>query len=389
MNYTGFIARRLHFRGKTASVSIAVSFFVMIVAVSISSGFRQEIRGALSSFCGDIRLTSIRAGALSEEDPISRNPSFLSDIEALKGVERITPALYRAGIVKNEGVIQGVVFKGVPDADSLKGLGVSIPSGLAEMLSLKEGDRLSAWFVGEKLKARRFTVKEIYDGRADVDGALPVFADISDMQRLNGWDSLQVSALEITLDRRERRSSSALRDMTFTVGTICLAASSDEDDSLMARSIADLYPQLFSWLDLIDFNVFFVLVIMTIVAGFNMISGLLILLFRNISTIGVLKSMGMTDRSIAKVFLKTSSALVLRGMAIGNALALLFCLVQGTTRLIKLNPGNYFVSFVPVSVDLPMILLADFTAYVVIMLLLLLPSLFISSVDPAKTVRCA
>ena len=388
MNYTGFIARRLHFRGKAASVSIAVSFFVMIVAVSISSGFRREIRGTLSSFCGDVRLTSTRAGALSEADPISREPSFLSDIEALKGVEKITPAVYRAGIVKSEGVIQGVVFKGIPDSDSLKGLGVSIPSGLADMLSLKEGDRLSAWFVGEKLKARRFTVKEIYDGRADVDGALPIFADIADMQRLNGWDSLQVSALEITLDR-ERRSSAALRDMTFTIGTICLAAASEQDDSLMARSVADLYPQLFSWLDLIDFNVFFVLVIMTIVAGFNMISGLLILLFRNISTIGVLKSMGMTDRSIVKVFLKTSSRLVLKGMAIGNALALLFCLVQGATRLIKLNPENYFVSFVPVSVDLPMILLADFAAYVVIMLLLLLPSLFISSVDPAKTVRCA
>lgn len=157
----------------------------------------------------------------------------------------------------------------------------------------------------------------------------------------------------------------------------------------MARSVADRYPQLFSWLDLIDFNVLFVLIIMTIVAGFNMISGLLILLFRNISTIGVLKSLGMTDRNIVKVFLKTSSRLVLKGMAIGNALALLFCLVQGATHFIKLNPENYFVSFVPVSVNLPMILLADLAAYVVIMLLLLLPSLFISSVDPARTVRSA
>ena len=388
MDYTGFIARRLHFRGKTASVSIAVSFFVMIIAVAISSGFRQEIRGSLSSFCGDIQLTSTRSDRLSEDDPISVNQTYLPAIESLKGVEKITPAVYRAGIVRNDGVIQGVIFKGIPDADSLKGLGISIPSSLAGMLSLKEGDRLSAWFVGERLKARRFTVKEVYDGRVDVDGALPVFADLEDMQRLNGWDSTRVSALEVTL-AREYRNSAALQDMTFTIGTHCLTAATDEDDTLMARSVADLYPQLFSWLDLIDFNVLFVLIIMTVVAGFNMISGLLILLFRNISTIGVLKSMGMTDRSIVKVFLKVSSRLVFKGMAIGNALALLFCLIQGATHLIKLNPENYFVSFVPVSVNLPMILLADAAAYIIIMLLLLLPSLFIASVDPAKTVRSA
>ena len=360
----------------------------MIVAVAISSGFRQEIRGSLSAYCGDIQLTSTRSDSFSGTDPVSTEQTYLPAIKSLKGVEKITPAVYRAGIVKSDGVIQGAVFKGIPDADSLKGLGVSIPSGLAEMLSLKEGDRLSAWFVGEKLKARRFTVKEIYDGRVDVDGALPIFADITDMQRLNGWDSLQVSALEVTLSR-EYRKTSALQDMTFLIGTHCLTASSDTDDELLSRSVADLYPQLFSWLDLIDFNVLFVLIIMTIVAGFNMISGLLILLFRNISTIGVLKSMGMTDRSIVKVFLKTSSRLVFKGMAVGNALALLFCLIQGTTHFIKLNPENYFVSFVPVSVNLPMILLADLAAYVVIMLLLLLPSLFISSVDPAKTVRSA
>ncbi len=388
MDYTGFIARRLHFRGKTASVSIAVSFFVMIIAVAISSGFRQEIRGSLSSFCGDIQLTSTRSDRLSEDDPISANQTYLPAIESLKGVEKITPAVYRAGIVRSDGVIQGVIFKGIPDADSLKNLGISIPSSLAGMLSLKEGDRLSAWFVGERLKARRFTVKEVYDGRVDVDGALPVFADLEDMQRLNGWDSTQVSALEVTL-AREYRNSAALQDMTFTIGTHCLTAATDGDDALMARSVADLYPQLFSWLDLIDFNVLFVLIIMTVVAGFNMISGLLILLFRNISTIGVLKSMGMTDRSIVKVFLKVSSRLVFKGMAIGNALALLFCLIQRTAHLIKLNPENYFVSFVPVSVNLPMILLADAAAYTVIMLLLLLPSLFIASVDPAKTVRSA
>ena len=149
----------------------------------------------------------------------------------------------------------------------------------------------------------------------------------------------------------------------------------------------DRYPQIFDWLNLIDFNVLFILVLMTIVAGFNMVSGLLILLFRSISTIGTLKSVGMTDRSIAKVFLRVASRIVWKGMAIGNGIALLFCVLQRETHLLKLNPQNYFVSFVPVHLNLPAILVADAAAYIVIMLLLLIPCLFISRVDPAQTVR--
>ena len=156
---------------------------------------------------------------------------------------------------------------------------------------------------------------------------------------------------------------------------------------LAATSSMDRYPQLFDWLDLIDYNVYAILALMTMVAGFNMISGLLILLFRNISTIGTLKSLGMTDRSIAGVFLRVSARLTGIGMLAGNAAALLFCLVQGSTRLIRLNPENYFVSFVPVDVNLPMILLADAVAFAVIMLLLLIPSLLISKVDPSVTVK--
>jgi lipoprotein-releasing system permease protein len=126
---------------------------------------------------------------------------------------------------------------------------------------------------------------------------------------------------------------------------------------------------------------------MIIVAGFNMISGLLIMLFEHISTIGLLKSLGMTDRSIAKVFLSSSAVVVLKGMVIGNVLALLFCMVQGTTHLLKLDPENYYVSYVPVNVDLSSVLIADVVSFAAIMLLLLIPCLFISKVDPSQTVR--
>ena len=156
---------------------------------------------------------------------------------------------------------------------------------------------------------------------------------------------------------------------------------------LVATAAVDRYSTLFDWLNLIDFNVGAILILMTIVAGFNMISGLLILLFRNISTIGTLKALGMTDKGIAGVFLRVSSRIVLIGMAAGNALALLFCLIQGSTHLIRLNPENYFVSFVPVKVDLLSVLAADAAASAAIMLLLLIPSMFISKVDPSETVK--
>ena len=213
-----------------------------------------------------------------------------------------------------------------------------------------------------------------------------VFADIEDIRRLNAWEDDEVSSLEISLVPG-RRDAESMREISDIIGSIALMGAEDDDDTLVTTNVMSRYPQIFDWLNLIDFNVLFILVLMTIVAGFNMISGLLIMLFRNISTIGTLKSMGMTDRSIAKVFLRVASVIVLKGMAIGNVLSLVICLVQGGTHLLKLNPENYFVSFVPVHLNLPMVIAADAAAYLIIMVLLLIPCLFISRVDPAQTVR--
>ena len=171
------------------------------------------------------------------------------------------------------------------------------------------------------------------------------------------------------------------------MGAALYAYTAEDETTVLATSCVSRYPQIFDWLNLMDFNVFFILVLMTIVAGFNMISGLLIMLFENISTIGLLKTLGMTDRSIAKVFLSSSAVLAIKGMAIGNALAIIFCVVQSSTHILKLDPVNYFVSYVPVHLDLGLILTADVVSFAAIMLLLLIPCVFISKVDPAETVR--
>ncbi|MBQ7811816.1 MAG: ABC transporter permease [Bacteroidales bacterium] len=391
MDASLFIARRLRFKGSIAMTCIAISFLVMIVAVAVSSGFRHEIRNGLSAVTGDIRITPPDRNVMDEGRPIESDPAYLPYIEGVDVVEKVVPVIYRAGIVRSEGNIHGVLFKGMPagelsfSTDSVS-LGVSIPRRLARIAGLEPGDRLPSYFIGNDVKARQFNVVSVYDSMIETDETLIVYASLNDLQRLNGWSEGQVSSLEVILDAGSK-DEKAIRNAAEEVGSLINAYSSEDEASVIALSSVSEYPQLFGWLDMIDFNVFFILLLMTIVAGFNMISGLLIMLFENISTIGLLKSLGMTDRAIAKVFLSSSAVLTAKGMAVGNAIAILFCIVQSLTHILKLDPENYFVSFVPVHLDLAHVLAADVAAFAAIMLLLLIPCLFISKVDPAETVR--
>ena len=374
MTAEGLIAGRMRFRGRLAAVATAVSFFVIIVAVAVSAGFRKEIRDGISAVCGDVTLSCAAFNYYGETDPVASDSANIRKILGVEGVKSVSAAVYRAGIVRSGDDIAGVLVKGVASADTVS-LGVSIPSGLARSMRLSAGDDMLTYFVGEKVKARRFKVLSVYDSAVQADGKLIVYADIEDMRRLSGWTRDEASALEVTLEDRFRTRE----------GMRMIARELGED--YVAQACPDKFSQLFDWLDLIDFNVVAILVLMVIVAGFNMISGLLILLFQNVSTIGVLKSLGMTDRSVSKVFLKMSSRLLAAGMLAGNAAALLFCLIQGATHILKLNPENYFVSFVPVSVNVPLILLCDALSFCAILALLLVPVRFIGKVDPAVTVR--
>ena len=386
MDVSLFISRRLRFKGGVAMVCIAVSYLVMIIAVAVSSGFRNEIRRGVSSLSGDIQLTPPNLNVLDNSRPIERDASYLSYIKEVRGVKSVDPVIYRAGIIKQADNIHGVLFKGIEGGVDSVALSVSIPTRLAEIAGLSEGDRMTAYFIGEKVRLRQFRVASVYDALVEADDHLVIYADLKDLQRLEGWSDNQVSALEIHMDDAVRDEVS-IWNATQEIGTIVNAYSSESEAPVVAVSSVSRYPQLFDWLDLIDFNVLFILILMTIVAGFNMISGLLIMLFENISTIGLLKALGMTDRAISKVFLSSAAVLVLKGMAIGNALGLVFCALQSTTHLLKLDPENYFVSFVPVNIDMGAVLLADAASFVIIMLLLLVPTLFISKVDPAQTVR--
>ena len=364
-----------------AMISIAISFLIMIVSVSVASGYREEIKNGISAISGDIRIEPSSSDYLNNSNNIIISSFLIERLNSLDNISEISPVIYRAGIIKKEDNLQGLIFKGIEKKDSTA-FGVSVPSKLADLLELKKGDEFISYFPGEKIKVRKFKVRDIYNAVLESEDKLVVYANISDMRRLNGWEEDRASALEIFL--KDNSNSSKYE---AEIGNLIRLDERGEETDLVAVSAERQYFAILNWLELIDFNVLFILALMTIVAGFNMVSGLLIMLFQNISTIGLLKSLGMTNNNIAAIFLKVASGIAIKGIIIGNIIAVLLCELQNKTHVLKLDPDNYFISFVPIKLDLQWIATADILSYIVIMLLLLLPCLFISNVDPAKTVR--
>ena len=356
-----------------AAVAIAVSFFVIIVAVAVSSGFRHQIREGVAAMVGDVSISPFPSGT---DEPESL-PVHLPEEEAilaLPGVKDITPVAVRAGIVKNGDTVHGILVKGIPGKVGDDELSVSIPHRLGEILGLGEGDDLTTYFIGEKLRVRKFHITQVHRDLLELDDNLLVYARLEDIQRLNGWSQEEASSLEVSL----QEGADAQR--------LVVNISSLLEDYYVSSS-RQSYPQVFDWLDLLDYNVVIILILMTVVAGFNMVSGLLIMLLRNISTVGTLKTLGMDNRAIGRLFVRIGAGAVFKGMLIGNAAALLFCLIQGTTHLIPLDPANYFVPWVPVRVNVLWILGADAVAFAGILLLLWLPSRVVARIDPAQTVK--
>ena len=366
-----------------AAVAIAVSFFIIIVAVAVSAGFRKSIRDGVSAMTGDVRIAPYVSSGGEEPVPMPARLPSEEALLSLPGVVSIQPAALRPGIVKSGDIIHGVVVKGVAQAEGTGTVpSASIPHRLSEITGLGVGDDLVTYFVGQKVRVRKFRISAIHRDLVEVDDNLLVYVNLSDIQRLNGWSEGEVSCLDVTLSEGADRKETAGR-----IGHILLGSGDPVEESLYVSASEDSYPQIFDWLGLLDFNVLVILILMTVVAGFNMVSGLLIMLLRNISTVGTLKTLGMTDGAIGRLFVRIGARAVLRGMLVGNALALLFCLLQGQFHLIPLDPVNYFVSWVPVHINLWWILAADAAAFIGILAFLWLPSLAVASIDPAKTVK--
>jgi lipoprotein-releasing system permease protein len=415
MNFELFIARRIHFGQKKGSqqvskpavkiaiAGVAIGLTVMILSVGIVVGFKQEVRNKLIGFGSHIQV-GINLGEKSYEvKPMSIDAGLTKQIGGLTDVRHVQVFANQPGIMKTKDEFQGVVLKGVgPDFDwsffqsNLKAGQVPrisndstsnqvvISQKIANMLKLKVGDKIPTYFIiNGKVRVRALRVCGIYStGFSDYD-KMVVIGDIKHVQRLNGWDENQIGGLEILIkdyDDLDKASNEVF-------GAVGNKYDSKTGDSYNVRSIKEINPQIFNWLDMLDMNVVIILVLMALVAGFTIISGLLILILEKTKMIGLLKSMGAEDWSIRKIFLYQACFLVGKGMLLGNVIALAICAIQHYFGIIQLDPEVYYVSTVPISISFINWLLINAAAFCTALLMLVGPSYIITKVSPTETMR--
>lgn len=412
MNLPYFIANRL-IKGRRegtsfsrpinviAIVGIAMGLAVMILAVAILTGFKQQIREKVVGFGSHIQIMNFDSNISFETTPISDTQKFIPKIRQLPGIEHIEVFATKAGIIRTDEDIQGVVLKGIgSDFDwsyfksnmvdgsvfNVTDTGhtdkVIISKKISDMLRLKTGDSFSMLFIQDPPRMRKFTISGIYETSLEEFDKMYVFCDIGHIKRLNGWRDDQVSGFEVFINDFDR-----LDEMTTAVRDAIGYKLTEEDTKFKVTNIRNRYPQIFDWLNFQDINVIIIILLMLIVAGFNMISGLLILILEKTNMIGVLKSLGAEDITIRRVFLYQAAYLIGKGLFWGNFIGIGLAYLQLKTRLITLDPTSYYIKTVPVNLELVHILLLNAGTMAAIIIMLLVPSQLISRISPVKAIR--
>jgi lipoprotein-releasing system permease protein len=309
----------------------------------------------------------------------------------------------KPGIIKTDEDVQGIILKGIDKGFDWKFYRQNLVAGdtitmndsilpskqiiisqyLAKLLRLKVGQSLFTYFVeNENIRARKFTIVGIYCTNFVEYDRQFILTDIRQIQQLNNWEPQQISGLEILI-KDYNQLEAVSNDMYYKTANHL----NPDGTALLSRSIEDLNPQIFSWLDMLDMNVWIILILMLVVAGFNMISGLLILILERTNMIGILKAMGAKNWSIRKVFLYQSFFLIGKGMIWGNIIGISLILVQYFTHIIPLDPAIYYVSYVPIHIDILLIVILNLGTFICSALMLLFPSWIISKILPAKSIK--
>lgn len=412
MNLPYFIAQRL-IKGRNegtsfsrpinviAIIGIATGLAVMILAVAILTGFKNEIRDKVVGFGSHIQITNFDSNISYETTPISDTQSFVPKIKAMPGIKHMQVFATKAGIIKTSDEIQGVVLKGVGSDFDWNYFGSNIVSGeifsvsdsartdkviiskkLSDMLRLKTGDYFAMHFVQDPPRMRKFTISGIYETSLEEFDKVFVFCDIGHIQRLNGWDKTMVSGFEIFINNFDD-----LEKMTVKVRDEIGYRIAEEEPRFKTTSIKTRYPQIFDWLNFQDINVVIIITLMLVVAGFNMISGLLILILEKTNMIGILKALGSEDKTIRNMFLYQAAYLIGKGLIWGNIIGIGLAFFQLKTGIFTLDPASYYIKTVPVNLQLSHIMLLNAGTMAVILIMLLVPSKLISHITPVKAIR--
>ncbi|HDJ33798.1 MAG TPA: ABC transporter permease [Bacteroidetes bacterium] len=412
MNTEWFIARRILVDPEShksfsrpiiliAIAGIALGLTVMILSVAIVTGFKQEIRDKVVGFGSHIQIMNFDSNTSYETVPISRQQPFLPKIENFPGIRHIQVFGIKAGIIKTENDIEGVVLKGVgPDfdwsffrenlvagavpaiTDSARTNQVVISKQLSERLMLNLGDDFAMYFVQEPPRVRRFTVHGIYEtSLVDFDEKF-ILADLQHIQSLNNWENNQISGFEILIDNFDE-----LDFLTWVVTREVGLQFQENGALLKVISIRNRYPQIFDWLNLQDMNVAIILILMFLVAGFNMVSGLLILILERTQMIGILKSLGAENARIRRIFLYQAAFLISRGLFWGNLLGIGLCLLQYHFGIVRLDQASYYLDRVPIHFNLFHLLALNIGTLLLTVLMLVVPSRVISGISPVRAIR--
>ncbi len=384
-----------------AMTGIAIGLAVMIVAVSVIVGFKKEVRDKIAGFGAHIQITNLRAPSLYESLPVSMTEVEIDSLRGRTEISHVQRYSLKAGMVKTDEAFQGMLLKGVgPEydveffrrhllegempqfSDTASSNRVIISRSLADKLKLKLGDKIDTYFFQENIRARRLTVAGIYRTNMTEFDNLYLVTDLYTVNRLNRWKADRFSGLELTVNDYSR-----LEDFTWELASRLEGKTDRYGQEFCVRNIEQLNPAIFAWLDILDVNIWVILVLMIGVAGFTMISGLLIIIIERTSMIGVLKSLGADNRTIRHLFLWFSVFLIGRGMLWGNIIGLSFYAVQRCFGLFKLDPATYYMDTVPVSFNWWIFLLLNAGTLIASVLMLVGPSYFITRIRPADSMR--
>lgn len=426
MNFPFFVARRFfsnvgseqrrasHLTTTIATTGVAIGLIVMLLSVGIILGFKQEITKKVEGFGSHIEILDVSSLAAPDAYPVHADAQLINSLKRIPEVRGVAPIAQKMGILKTKNDYMGITLKGIPADYDTTFLANSLVEGRfpkrsaaegavatpedgvtssasneillsrrqADELNLKVGDRVFAYFFEETIKMRRFKVCGIYQSNMAIFDKTFVITDLNTVRKLNHWEGDEATVIEVRL-----KGMDAIDQTLPQVERLCSQLNDEVSHARKAFSIVDHYASIFSWLQLLDFNMMVILVLMLCVSGFTMVSGLFILILERTQTIGVLKAMGATNTKIRNVFLYFAGFIIVRGLLIGDVVAIGLLLIQQKYGLIHLDPANYYVETVPVEINLWAIVLVNVGTLVLTTLALVLPSYMVSRIQPSKAIK--
>ena len=411
MNYELFVAKRIisgkeHKSSisspiiKIAIAAISLGVIIMLIAIATGEGLREKIRSKMSGFKGHIQITKYDANNSDVSVmPISKNQIFYPTFSNIKGIKNVQVYANQVGLIRTKTDFEGIVFKGVstdydwtffkeyliagriPDFNQKRTRDVLLSKTIVNRLELQLNDTINVTFFKSKASKlpsnRKLVITGIYNtGFLEFDKNIMI-GDIRQVQRLNRWSENEVGGFEVILenfDELQQKGTEIYKEI---------------DATLDATTIASNYPGLFEWIELFDNNTWFIIIIMILVAGINMITALLVLILERIPMVGILKAMGSSNWSIRKIFLYNASYLIFVGLFWGNLIGLLLLFLQKYGGFITLDPATYYVSEVPISIDFLTVVFVNIGTLVLCFLMLIIPSVIITKIQPSKSIRFA